>query len=214
MDITRLEQLLKHEENENLEFKQEIHLDTTQGKARFVKELLALANSTPKDSEAYLIIGVEDKTKNLLGMETELPEEQIQQLVAAWCYPPLSFRVETVTYQGKRLGVITIYSERAPYTAKKTITDRREKILLRAKEVYIRRGSTIDTATPDETVDIAQARLTGLEGIEGRLSRLNNLLEDWIAELRWENAYAPLPSSPDRTVETALIGALSMGTTL
>ncbi len=214
MNPAYLAALLTQNEHEHLEFKQTLNLDTPQGKSKFVKEVLSLANSLQNGEEAYLIVGIEDKTKKLIGLEKGLPEERIQQIVADWCHPPISLRVETVMHQGKRLGVITIFGGRAPHTAKKDAKDQQGKVLLREKEVYIRRGSTIDVATPEEVVAIAQARPTEIEAIASRLDRLNALLEDWIHEQRWSQAYTPEESSPNRGLETALIGMLSLGTAL
>jgi len=215
MNITRLEQLLKQEESENLEFKREIHLDTNQGKAKFVKELLALANSTPNGERAYLIVGVEDKTGKLIGIEENLPEEKIQQIMASWCRPPVSLRVETQTLANKRLGVITIYGGRGPHTPAKNFHDPQGGLLLRETDVYIRRGSTVDVATPAEVIAIAQARPTDMEGVEKRLDHLNDLLEEWKDSWHWNDAYAFSETpEPNRFLETAFLGMASLATAL
>src|SRR5574340_1144624 len=116
MDIRTLEKLLAQEEGDQLDFKERLDLDDKEGKVKFLRAMLALANSA--EDYSYLIVGVEDKTKRLLGVR-DLTEERIQQLMADYCKPPIPFSFELVPHKGVRLGVIRIrHSGWKPHTLK------------------------------------------------------------------------------------------------
>ena len=102
----QLKELIAQDESIYLELKSELTLGNKESKAKFLKEVLSLANSSVE--RAYLIVGVRDKTKDLVGI-SGITEEQIQQVVANWCRPAIGFDFEVVEYEGSELGVMTIY---------------------------------------------------------------------------------------------------------
>ncbi len=117
IDQPTLEKLLSADENEQLEFKASIDLDSKEGKAKFLKTILALANSATRVS--FLLIGVEDKTKRIVGMP-EITEEQLQKVVGDNCRPAIRFQFSKVDYKGLPVGVVAIsHSYRKPHTLKK-----------------------------------------------------------------------------------------------
>jgi hypothetical protein len=155
MDKNRLEQLLSSDENSFLDFKSEVDLESKRGKAKFLVEVLGLANSTEKP--AYLILGVEDKTKKAIGVSKEITEERIQKVIADNCRPPLKCVFEYAAYKRKQIGVLTILGKKRPYFLKKESGFQDESGKQQAyseKAVFVRRGSTGDTATIDEIIDM------------------------------------------------------------
>lgn len=140
MDKKKLENLLKKEEGPKLDFKQSLDINTDTGKKELVKDVCAIANS--QGGRGHIIIGVEDKTKKIIGINTEeIVEEQIQQVVSSRCDPPIPISVEKVKYNGKDLAVIAIYyGEQKPYQVRDN------------GAFYIRRGSTTDIMRKDELV--------------------------------------------------------------
>lgn len=152
-----LRSLLKQEEDVNLEFKEGIDLNTNYGKAKFIKEMLSLVNTSK--SQAHLIIGVKDKTKDLVGVGG-IKEETLQQIIEDNCKPTIRFSFETVSIEGVSLGVITISnSRRKPHTLKKKFgySDRNKKQYeISDKQVFIRRGSVIREASVEEIIEMAQ----------------------------------------------------------
>ena len=80
MDIQRLKQLLSREEDEKMDFKAELNLTTEGEKKELVKDVTAIANS--RGGRGYILYGIEDKTKRVLGINPEdFLEEQIQQII-------------------------------------------------------------------------------------------------------------------------------------
>jgi hypothetical protein len=185
MRSEELKKLLQQDESVYLEYKRSIDLDAREGKAKLLKEVLSLANSL--QGRAYLVIGVEekDKQKTVVGMEG-VGEEQIQQVIAEWCRPKIEFDFEIFPYEGKKIGVMTIYANRPPHTVKKKFGypeknkagKHIKQSYLAEHEVFVRSGSTIETASPEEIIEMAQRDRDGLEAVVSRLDRI----ADWQEE--------------------------------
>lgn len=147
MDNKKLANLIKREEGVKLDFKQKIDLVTESGKKELAKDICAIANS--RGGRGYLIIGIEDKTKSLVGINRDdFTEEQIQQIVCSRCEPPIPISYEIVNYENKLLGIIIIYdSPQKPYQLREN------------GAFYIRRGSTTDTMRKQELISALQENL-------------------------------------------------------
>ena len=148
MNIKKLSSLLKKEEGSKLDFKLKIDLNTESGKKEFAKDVSAIANS--KGGRGYLIIGVVDKTKEVVGLSDEevFEEERVQQIVSSRCEPPIPVDVEFLKIEGKKLGIITIYDgNQKPYQMKET------------GAFYIRRGSTTDVMRKQEILNLFEENL-------------------------------------------------------
>lgn len=157
MNTEELKSLLGQEEGVALEFKGSVDLNSKRGKIKFIKEMLSLVNSP--DSPAYLVIGIEDKTKRFVGIK-DLTEEQLQQVIDDNCIPPIRFLFRIIPIDDVEVGLITIpHSNRKPHTVKKKLgySDTNGKhIEISEKQVFIRRGSVINEASVDEIIDMAQ----------------------------------------------------------
>jgi hypothetical protein len=185
MRSEELKKLLQQDESVYLEYKRSIDLDAREGKAKLLKEVLSLANSL--QGRAYLVIGVEekDKQKTIVGMEG-VAEEQIQQVIAEWCRPKIEFDFEIFPYESKKIGVMTIYANRPPHTVKKKFGypekskagKHIKQSYLEEHEVFVRSGSTIETASPEEIIEMAQRDRDGLEAVVSRLDRIAGWQEE------------------------------------
>lgn len=147
MDKKKLDLLLKKNEGRKLDFKQELDLCTESSRKELAKDVCAMANS--RGGRGYLIIGVEDKTKKIIGVNKgELIEEKVQQIVSSRCDPPIPVSLEYIKIERKHVCVITIYNGlQKPYQ-------------LRENGVfYIRRGSTTDVMRKQEIVSQLQNNL-------------------------------------------------------
>ncbi|MDP4092992.1 MAG: putative DNA binding domain-containing protein [Bacillota bacterium] len=144
MDLHKLKQLLKQEEGPKLDFKAALKLATESDKKEMTKDVIAMANS--KGGRGYIIFGVEDKTKNILGIDSgDFHEEQIQQIIYNRCDPPVPVTVDFIEYQEKLLAVLTIFrSAHQPHQ------------MMNTGSFYIRRGSTTDTARRSEIANMLQ----------------------------------------------------------
>lgn len=147
MDKKKVMNLIKKEEGTKLDFKLKLDLETESGKKEFSKDVSAIANS--KGGRGYLIVGVEDKSKKIVG--TEIPmysEEQLQQIVSSRCEPPIPISVQNILFEDRYVTVITIYDGgQKPYQVREN------------GAFYIRRGSTTDTMRKQELLTCFQENL-------------------------------------------------------
>ncbi|KYH34068.1 divergent AAA domain protein [Clostridium tepidiprofundi DSM 19306] len=147
MDKKKLISLIERKEGRKLDFKLKLDFTTESAKREFVKDVCAIANS--RGGRGYLIIGVEDKTKRIVGIdENDFTEEQIQQIVSTRCDPPIPISLEYIKIKNKIIGVINIYDGRQkPYQIRENGV------------FYIRRGSTTDVMRKQEIVSVLQENL-------------------------------------------------------
>ena len=144
MNIQKLEELLSRSEYEKLDFKLDFNIDKEYSKREFVKDVTAIANS--KGGRGYIIFGVEDKKKEIVGVTAnKLEEERIQQLICGRCDPPVPIRFEEIFYKDKKLFVLTIFK-----------SSQRPHQILQTGTFYIRRGSTTDIARRYEVASMLQ----------------------------------------------------------
>lgn len=144
MNIQKLEELLSRSEYEKLDFKLDFNIDKEYSKREFVKDVTAIANS--KGGRGYIIFGVEDKKKEIVGVTAnKLEEERIQQLICGRCDPPVPIRFEEIFYNDKKLFVLTIFK-----------SSQRPHQILQTGTFYIRRGSTTDVARRYEIASMFQ----------------------------------------------------------
>lgn len=149
MDKKLIDALLFEDESTTLDFKQEQYLfvkaDDEQ-KSELLKDILAFANAWRR-SDAYILIGVEEKKneKNIVtGITQHIDEASLQQFVNKKTNRPIDFSYSAIEYEGKQMGVIRIPLQERPFFLLKNYGK------LAKSEVYIRRGSSTDTANPDE----------------------------------------------------------------
>lgn len=147
MDTKKLLNLIKKEEGVKLDFKQKLDISAESGKRELAKDICAIANS--KGGRGYLVIGIEDKTKRIVGInKDDYSEEQIQQIVSSRIEPPIPVSYETITYKDVLLGIITVYDgPQKPYQLREN------------GAFYIRRGSTTDTMRKQELISSFQENL-------------------------------------------------------
>lgn len=144
MNKQRLAALLAKNESTKLDFKERLSIKTDWEKKEMAKDVSAIANS--KGGRGYIIFGIEDKTKRVVGIDgLEYPEEQIQQIISQRCDPPVTIKFDLVSYDGKVIGVLTIYkSSQKPHQ------------ILQNGSFYLRRGSTTDIARREEIAGMLQ----------------------------------------------------------
>ncbi|MCI1945442.1 AlbA family DNA-binding domain-containing protein [Clostridium luticellarii] len=147
MNIKKFLSLLKRSEGPKLDFKQCINVENDSGRKELAKDICAIANS--RGGRGYLIIGIEDKTKRIVGIsEVNFSEEKIQQIVSSRIDPPIPVSLEILQYNGRDVAVISIYdSPQKPYQMRDN------------GSFYIRRGSTNDTMRKQEIISALQENL-------------------------------------------------------
>lgn len=193
MTIQKLEELLNAGESEKLDYKEQFLLDTETKKKEFVKDITAIANT--KGGRGYLIFGIEDKTRNVVGIEGKRPsEESIFQIINTRCDPPVSVRYEEIEYEGKLIIIITIFkSTQKPHQ------------ILQTGTFYVRRGSTTDIARRQELAGMFQdSGLVSYETTPVRHARLDDLDRDMLQK------YILLRFSPSEKTELLILESLGI----
>jgi len=144
LDRQKLNALLQRNEGPKLDFKAKLSLQTETEKKELTKDVAAIANS--RGGRGYIIFGVADQTKEILGVEgTRYTEEQVQQVISQRCDPPVTVKLDMVPVGEKQVAVLTIYkSSQRPHQIRQTGV------------FYIRRGSTTDVARREEIAAMLQ----------------------------------------------------------
>jgi ATP-dependent DNA helicase RecG len=144
LNKNKLMNLLKMREGSNLDFKLKLSISSDGEKKELTRDVIAMANSM--GGRGYLIFGIEDKTKKVVGIQpSDFPEETLQQIIYNRCDPPIPISIDFVSIFGKTVAVMTIYrSEHKPHQ------------MIRNGAFYIRRGSTTDVARRNEIADMFQ----------------------------------------------------------
>ncbi|KXZ40186.1 Predicted transcriptional regulator, contains HTH domain [Alkalithermobacter thermoalcaliphilus JW-YL-7 = DSM 7308] len=130
----KIDSLIKQNEGPKLDYKLKLSLDTESEKKELAKDIAAIANTN--GGRGYIIFGIEDKTKKVVGVQKDNDiEEKIQQVIANRIDPPIPIRMEYIEYKNKILGILTIFKSR-----------HRPHQIRQNGAFYIRRGSTTDVA--------------------------------------------------------------------
>lgn len=120
-----LEEYLSRSEGKTLEFK-----ENTRGLQAIVKTVVAFANS----SGGTIIIGVKDRTKDIVGITNALEEEEkLANVISDSIFPLLIPDIEIHSFRNKELLVLNIPHVAGPYYIKSEGPE---------KGVYVRFGST------------------------------------------------------------------------
>lgn len=88
--------LANSDENSFFDKKQKINLHFIEGKGKFLKHICALSNSNPYNN-SYIIIGVEDGTNALIGVDF-YDDSHLQNLVNAYLENPPTIRYENIAF--------------------------------------------------------------------------------------------------------------------
>lgn len=113
--------LSKNDENSFYDKKQQLSLNSREGKAKFIKHVCALSNSNP-DNNSYIVIGVEDEKNKIIGVDF-FDDSKIQNLVNAYLNNPPKIEYENVPFprlpRYKVVGLVTIYPNNEMSSLKK-----------------------------------------------------------------------------------------------
>jgi hypothetical protein len=158
MDTVKLETLLCLDESVTLDFKCEQYRfsrATEEDKSELVKDILGFANAYRR-SAAYILIGVKEVRGGrsiINGVQTHLDDHALQQFMKSLTNQPVRFHYETMTIEGRQVGIIQIDQQTRPLYLKKDYGK------LAKERVYVRRGSSTDPTKPATLDEIAQMRM-------------------------------------------------------
>ena len=156
MTPDQIELLLLEEEGMSLDFKRDqyqfVGTDKEQ-KSELLKDILAFSN-TFRRSDAYILVGVEEINSGrskVIGIKSHLDDAQLQQFVNSKTQHPVTFSYREATHDGQVIGIIHIPIQHRPNYA------RADYGRVGREKVYLRRGSSTDTAKPDEIARMGTA---------------------------------------------------------
>ncbi|MDQ3131741.1 MAG: putative DNA binding domain-containing protein [Acidobacteriota bacterium] len=148
-----IDELVKDWETTNVDFKQEIGLDTNRQKAKFARNVLGLA-TTKSSGKRYMIIGFDDKTREYFAPpDTGITQEIMEQHLANLTDPVVNIHYKIVDYSKGKVGKLEIIREpeKLPYRAKKdVIVDEKGKKGLEKDKIYVRHGSLTESPSDVE----------------------------------------------------------------
>jgi len=140
-------------ESETLDFKAIAYdLSDKEAKYSLIKDVICMAN-TPRDSSSFIILGVKkypDGKYYLRGIDKHLDEADIQSQFTDRVHPIPNITYYTFSYLSKQFGILEIFPSREGPCI--PIKDYGNK--LRRWQVYFRRGSKNDIASPEDMARI------------------------------------------------------------
>ncbi len=159
MSDISITELLHKDESTTLDFKRDQYAfedadDNT--KSELLKDILAFINAGRRTS-AYILIGVDEKPggrNQIVGISEELDDAKLQQFVNSKTQKPVEFSYRTFKIDDVMIGVIEIPVQKRPVYLVRTFGK------LEKEKVYIRRGSSTDTASPEEISEMGASLTT------------------------------------------------------
>ena len=152
-DRQLIESLLERQESNDLDFKSgQYNLANHHGKSRFIKDIVAMAN-TPRNGPAYILVGVQEqsgKARRTVGVTEHPDEAMLGSIVSGKVEPTPRFAYRQISYDGLELGLIEI-----PHDQPVPIMPREDYEVLRRGAVYIRRNTQNVEADSQDIVRIA-----------------------------------------------------------
>ena len=141
---------MQRQESDDLDFKsQQYNLKNGYNRSKFIKDILAMAN-TPKSGSAYIVLGVREQSGKVTGIPgvTDHPDEsELGGIVSGKVNPIPRFTYRQVQYGDLELGLIEI-----PHDQPGISVPRADNGVLRATTVYIRRNTQNVPADPEDLV--------------------------------------------------------------
>ena len=149
-DRQLIENLLGRQESDDLDFKSgQYHFDCIDGKSKFIKDILAMANS-PRSGSAYILVGVQEQSGKVTGtpgVKHHPDEAELGRIVQDRVEPAPRFSYRRVQYKGVEMGLLEV-----PRNQPVPVMPRNDYGVLRRRSVYLRRN-TQNTEADSEDLD-------------------------------------------------------------
>jgi hypothetical protein len=144
-----IDSLVAEWETTSVEFKRELHLDTADHKAEFIKDILSLAN-TKASGRRWMIIGFDNKSHAYHSApDPAITPDRIEQILAYYTDSAVNVRYEVVRYRSGDVGKLEVLRDpgKLPYKVAASIG---EKKRIEAGQIFVRHGSQIEAPTQSE----------------------------------------------------------------
>lgn len=186
-----------------------------ENKAEMLLDIICMANNQ-EDRDAYIILGIEDHTMRIIGVENDAKRLKLNQISQFLAGKPFAVYVpeidlQTIEYEGHEVDVLTVFNtNHTPYYIEKDFKDG-DKIVLYG-EVYVRlndrKGGTSE-ASPYSCIEHLWKKRFGID--LSIMEKLNMRLEEYDRwKYDWGNKeYAFHMDYPEFKIET--VGDLRQG---
>ena len=148
--ISRLiDDLIAEWETTSVDFKRELHLDTADQKAEFIKDVLSLVN-TKASGRRWMVIGFDDRSRTYYGAPDQgITKNRIEQILAMYTNSCVDVQYNLVDYRGESVGMLEVIRDpqKLPYRVARSIG---EKKRIEQGDLYVRHGSQVEKPTPLE----------------------------------------------------------------
>lgn len=155
-----IELIQKGIEGDIVDFKQQFYHDAK--KSDFIKDIISFANASSHEDK-YIVFGISDETREIVGItENQIPDiSDLNELIRVYCDPFVEIEVEKFDIGDKRVGAVIVKSTnmQKPYVVAKDYSFR-DKIHLRAGDIYIRKSANNFRALRNDIEEIYKTRLT------------------------------------------------------
>jgi len=144
-----LDDLVAEWETTSVDFKRELHLDTADQKAEFIKDVLSLA-TTKASGQRWMVIGFDDRSRTYYGPPDQaITQNRIEQILAMYTAPCVDVQYTLVDYRGGSVGMLEVIRDpqKLPYKVARSIG---EKKRIEQGDIYVRHGSQVEKPTPLE----------------------------------------------------------------
>ena len=152
-----VDSLVAEWETTSVEFKRELHLDTADQKAEFIKDVTGLGN-TQASGRRWLIIGLDDKTRTYYSSpDPAIRQDRIENILARYTKPNLDVRYSVIPYRNGKVGVVEVLRDpkKLPYKVAKSLGTKVAKSLgtkcrITENQIFVRHGSQTESPTDAE----------------------------------------------------------------
>ncbi len=189
------------------DFKEKHHEKTPDGKVSLLHDILCMANNI-ENRDAYIIVGVEDKTWNVIGINSNDYRREQDDLIKfirsqsynGDIYPQVE--MTTIEVCNVELDIITVKNTRhIPYSLKKNFLGKNGEVKLYMHYIYSREGdmnTPRDKQAPHNYVEYLWRKRFGID--INPVKKLKLLLEDY-ANWKCEERYCYNIDNPEFTIE-------------
>lgn len=191
LEYKKFVQLVTEGEKKNVDFK--IRCDAFQPdsrggrlkdfnhKAELAKDICAMSNNGYITS--YIIVGVSDDRRKFLSCDNpKLTDENLQSFCKSAIHPPPKVKVLRKEWRSaspehakKEFVIIQIGPQRRQaFRLARDFIDYNQKFCYRRNDVWIRRGTTSDLATPEEVSDLVQGKKIDISPVDEERKKEKN----------------------------------------
>ena len=151
-----IKDIIKYDaESHKLDFKREQYLlGKNEKKAELLKDVLSFANH-PSNEDKFIIIGIDEKSKEILGIQNPVDEAQYREYISKNIEPEINFEYRIINLDGKKISYFKIFNNKnRPYLFNRDLPNSKYNL----GDGYIRFGTSTKKIGRDELEDIYRNR--------------------------------------------------------